>query len=423
MASNDIEKLPSSKTLAKAIAIFGGAQAFSVLAALIRSKVAAVTIGTVGVGLNALYVTLSNLMATLFSFGLSSSSVPALCQLQGEEQRQLVARLRLLGCLLSVLSVPVTLVVASFYSVQTLWLALPVVALILSGIETAVMKSLQATRQLTKSLMSAALFSVVLTVPFFVWLGLDGVIWAVVSTVTVSSIYSCWIGYHVCPVMPDFSLLDRTLWGKVRPMFVLGFAFLISGLLAQGVDLLNQMWLESVASLALVGLFKAGYQLSVTYTRMVFSAIANDFFPRLSSVVRDTEARNRLITQQVRVLLFIVVPMILVFELVVPWVVPLLFSHEFLPIVTMVRVAALSVIFRAVSLPIGYLPVALERSWHFLLLEALSWVVRAIGVIGGYSLGGLLGIGYGILMSDIADMCFVWIFCRIKYSFRLCFKD
>lgn len=420
MATIQKDKLPSNKTLAKAVAVFGGAQAFSVLAALVRSKVAAVTIGTVGVGLNALYVTLSNLMATLFSFGLSSSSVPALCQLQGEEQRQLVARLRLLGCLLAVLSVPVTLVVTSFYSVEAMWLALPVVALILSGIETAVMKSLQATRQLTRSLMATALFSVVFTIPFFLWLGLKGVIWAVVSTVTISSLYSCWLGYKVCPVNPDFAHLDRDLWIQARPMFVLGFAFLVSGLLAQGVDLLNQMWLESVATLSMVGLYKAGYQLAVTYTRMVFSAIANDFFPRLSSVASDVHSRNSLITQQIRVLLLIVVPLILVFELVVPWVVPLLFSSEFLPIIPMVRVAALAVIIRAISLPLGYLPVALERSWHYLLIEVLSWSMRAIGVIAGYSLGGLLGVGCGILCSDVFDMCFVWFFCRIKYSFHLC---
>lgn len=409
---------PSNKTLAKAVAVFGGAQAFSVLAAVVRVKFAAIYIGATGVGLNALYSTLTNLLSTLMGCGLANSSVPLLCQSEGEEQRRTVAKLRLVGCLLALLSVPVTLVVASFYSAEALWLVFPVAAMVLSSIEMAVLKSLKATRQLTLSLIVTAVFSVVFTVPFYVWLGLEGVIWGMVSTMTLSSLFTCFLGYRVCSVLPDVSQLRSSLWPQVKPMFVLGFAFLLSGVMMQGVDLLNQLCLESVATLALVGLYKAGYQLSVTYTGMIFTAIANDFFPRLSGIAHDLEARNRLITQQVRVLLLIVVPLILLFIVLVPWLVPLLFSQEFLPIVPMVRIAALAVIVKAIYMPMGYLPVALGRSWHFLLLEAVSWSLLACGVLCGYHLHGLTGVGYGLLLSNLADLLIVWAFCRKVYGFR-----
>ena len=415
----DKTHLPSSKTLAKATAVFGGASAFSVLAALVRSKVAAVTIGPAGVGLNALYVTISNLVATLMSCGLLSSSVPTLCQAEGEEQRQRVRYLRLLGCLLAVLSIPVTCIVALFYSPQVFWLSIPVVALVLSGIETAVMKSLQATRMLTASLIATAVISVVCTIPFFIWLGIDGVIWAVVCTVTLSSLVTCVLGYRVCDAMPSFRLWGRGLWDNARPMLVLGVAFLVSGVMAQGVDLINQMWIESVATLAMVGLYKAGYQLSVTYTSMIFTAIANDFFPRLSSIAQDLDARNRLITQQIRVLMYIVVPLILLFVILVPWVVPLLFSQEFLPIIPMVRVAALAIIAKAIYLPLCYLPIALKCSKHYLFLEVTSWTSLCLCILGGYHLFGLLGAGCGILVANVFDLIVAWIFCRCKYSFRL----
>lgn len=409
---------PSNKTLAKAIAVFGGAQAFSVFAALIRTKVAAHYIGAAGVGLNAFYVTLSNLIAVLMGFGLANSSVPSLSQAQGEEQLQAVGRLRLLGCVLALASVPVTLLVTCFYSAQALWLALPVALTILSGIEMAVMKSLRATRQLSLSLMMSALFSVLFSVPFYVLMGFDGVIWALTSTMSMSSLFTCIMGYRVCRRSPDFALWGKALWPQVRPMFVLGLAFLISGLFAQGVDLVNQLWLQSVATLAVVGLYKAGFQLAVVYTEMIFTAIANDFYPRLASVAQDVVGRNRLITQQVRVLLLIVTPLILLFVVLVPWLVPLLFSDEFMPIVPMVRVAALSVIVKAVYLPIGYLPVVLGRTWHFLWLEILSWSILAVGVIAGYLSAGLTGVGYGILLSNVLDLLVIGLFCRYRYHFR-----
>lgn len=410
---------PSSRTLAKAIAVFGGAQSFSVLAAVVRVKFAALYIGAMGVGLAALYGTLTNLLSTLMGFGLANSSVPALCQVQGEEQRRLVARLRLVGCLLAVLSIPVTLVVASFYSAEARWVTLPVAAMVLQSVEMAVLKSLQARRALTYSLAVTALLSVVLTIPFYVTMGVQGVIWAVSSTMALSALYTCWLGYRACDVRPDLGELNGALWGKVRPMFVLGAAFLVSGVLAQGVDLLNQTCLEAVASLATVGLYKAGYQLAVTYTGMIFTAIANDFFPRLSKLAHDVVARNRLIRKQVRVLLMIVVPIIALFIVLVPWLVPLLFSDEFLPVVPMVRIAALSIIVKAIYMPMGYLPVALGRSWHFLILETVSWALLAIGVLWGFHLGGLTGVGIGLLASNLIDLVFVWSFCRKVYDMRL----
>lgn len=409
----------SNKTLAKAVTVFGGAQAFSVLAALVRVKFAATYIGAMGVGLTALYTTLSNLVATLMGCGLSSSSVPMLCQSEGEAQRQAIGRLRLIGYVLALVSVPVTLVVSAFYDAEAVWLALPVATLVPAGIEMAVMKSLKATRSLTASLILSAVCSVIFTVPFYILLGIKGAIWAVATTTTLSSLCTCWLGYRVCDVRPDWRQLNAGLWVQGRQMFVLGVAFLASGLMAQGVDLLNQMWLQSVAALTVVGLYKAGYQLSVTYTGMIFTAIANDFFPRLASIATDVAARNRLIIQQIRVLLMIVVPLIAVFVVIAPWLVPLLFSQEFLPIVPMIRIAALSVIVKAVYLPVGYLPVALGRSAHFLLLETVSWLMLALGVLLGYHCGGLTGVGCGLLFANVVDLLFVLSFCHRAYGFKL----
>lgn len=409
---------PSKRTLAKAIAVFGGAQAFTVLAAAVRVKFAAIYIGTAGFGLTALYGTFTNLLSTLMGCGLANSSVPSLCQAEGEEQQMAVARLRLVGCILALASVPVSLIAAMFYSSEAMWLAIPVAATLMGGIEMAVMKSLKATRLLTQSLVLTAVFSMALTVPFYMLMGVRGAIWGVSSCMTVSGLYTCWLGYKACHVLPDFSQLNKGLWRQVRPMFVLGVAFLISGVLAQGVDLLCQMCLEAVATLTMVGLYKAGYQLAVTYTGMIFTAIANDFFPRLSGIVHDIDARNRLITQQVRVLLLIVTPAIALFIVLVPWIVPLLFSDEFLPVIPMVRVAALSVIVKAIYMPMGYLPVALGRSWHFLLIEAASWTILALGVLLGYHWGGLLGVGFGLLFCNVTDLLLVWLFCRRLYAFK-----
>ena len=67
--------IPNSKTIAKNVGIFGGAQVFSVLAALIRTKFAAVFIGTAGVGLSAVYNTVVTFYSNVEGLGLSFSGV------------------------------------------------------------------------------------------------------------------------------------------------------------------------------------------------------------------------------------------------------------------------------------------------------------------------------------------------------------
>lgn len=416
-----MSNLPSNKTLTKALVVFGGAQTFTVLAALVRTKVAAITIGTAGVGLNALYNTISLFVSTVMGAGLANSSVASISQQEGEEQRRSIAQLRLCAWLLSGLSIPVTLLLSFYYGRETMLLTLAVVAMIESGIEMAVLKSLKATRKLVHCLMVTALLSVVCTVPFFFWLGVRGVIWSVVCTSMAVAIYTLWTSYRLCDVRPRFGLLKAPgFWTQVKPMFVLGAAFLISGFFAQGVELFTQSWLKAVASLSVVGLYKAGFQLGITYPGMLFSAIQNDFYPRLSQMSQDVRMRNALITRQIGVQLMMAAPCILLFVALLPWIVPLLFNDDFLSIVPMVRIAAFAILLKAVYLPIGLLPVSMNRSWDYLLLEIPSWLFNAVGILIGWHCLGLTGIGLGLLLANTFDLCYVWIFCRYKYDFRLC---
>ena len=411
--------LPSNRTLVKAIAVFGGAQVFTVLAALVRSKVAAVTIGAAGVGLNAIYTTLAGFLGVLMSFGLTNSSVPTICQQADEaSRREAIAHVRLLGYILSVLAIPISLIASLWYEAESAWLALAVVALVQSYIEGAVLRSLHATRRLSTSQVAGALLSVVCTVPFFVWLGHDGIIWAVVCATMAASAVTCWQGYRACDALPSAVMLNRDLLRWARPLLTLGFAFLLSGLMMQGCDLVIQRWFTMTADLSVVGLYKAGYQLSIIYPCMLFAAVANDYYPRLADICSDMALRNRLVKREMRLLFIIALPATALLWVLMPYIIPLILSQEFLTVIPMVRVGLFSLLLRALYLPIAYIPVASARSLHYLLLEGISWSLLVVCIIAGYSWHDFSGIGWGILLSNALDLIFAWVFCRIKYHFR-----
>lgn len=423
--------VPSNKTLAKAIVVFGGAQTFSVLAGLVRNKVAAETIGAEGVGLNALYLAIAGLLGSLVGLGLGNSAVQRLSSLTDhpQQQREEIGRLRTVEWLLALLGVLIAAIASPWlsrgyfgdtsHSWEMMLVGVVAASYIVSGIETAILKSLGRTKTLATYLLWVAVLSVVVSVPIYWLLGVPGVIWSLMLTYLFSALLAVWMGWGASDVAPRWSLLTdlKGLFRSLSPVIRLGFAFLATGIVAQAVELFIQSMLQQVASLQEVGLYKAGYQMSVTYPAMIFTAIANDYYPRLCALGQDVAGRNRLVRQQTKVLLAVVTPLILLYELIVPWVVVLLLSNEFLPIVTMIRWAALSVILKAILLPIGYLPLALGKSLHFVLLEVFSWLTLALCIFLGYAWMGFEGIGIGITLSMLVDVLMYSWFVHHHYQF------
>lgn len=64
-----------SQHILKAMGLFGGAQAAVILMSIVRTKLVAVWLGPLGVGLNAIYLTTEELIASCAALGLRTSGV------------------------------------------------------------------------------------------------------------------------------------------------------------------------------------------------------------------------------------------------------------------------------------------------------------------------------------------------------------
>lgn len=422
----------SFKKIARNIGIFGGAQCFTVAAALVRAKVVALLIGPAGIGLNALLNTISNFIASLSGLGISSSAVRSLSEVTDDEVlRGEVRRVRRWGMLTAAFGGAITLLLAPIlsryymedYSHTTSFalLAIAVASITLTGCEMAVMKSSRRVRQLAQCTIVTAILSVVTVVPFIYYWRMEGIVWALVISSLLVALYTLQLGYRLLPTPGLWSLpvsKGREIWHRSRPMLVLGMAFVASGMLSTGADLLIQSVLATTASLSVLGFYRAGIQLGITYTGLIFTAIINDLYPRLSAVHQDTERRNLLVDRQIVVLLCIVVPFTMIFVALVPYLIPLLFSHEFDAICPMVQAMAWALPLQAIALPIGCLPLALGKSLHFFVLELISWTLFALFVLGSYFYGGLSAIGMAIVWSRLIDLLIVVAFCYKNYGYR-----
>lgn len=425
--------VPSYTSIVKGAGLFGAAKAVNILTALVRTKFAAVLLGTAGVGLNALFNTVQLFMNQLLGLGLSTGSVKTLSEaysthdlafIDGHVTRvrhwaivcgaAAIVLLALLSPLLSLLYFDTLHYVPHF-----MLLGVGVAALIVSDIEMSVMRSLQRSARLAFSMLLTALCALVFTVPFYWWLGVRGVIFAIVACAVASAGICLWQGHKTHPFRFDAGQFSdwRRFWDASQPMLRMGMAFVVTGLFLQGSDLLLQSVLATTASLTVVGLFKAGYQCAFTYPSMIFAGVANDYFPRLSAVRDDDVAGRRIVVvRQIRVMFLIALPVVIAIWLLAPWVIRILLSEEFLPLVTMVRWSVLAILFKAIYLPLGYLPLALNKRLHFVVLEGLSCLINILVVLAGYYLGGLDGIGIGIFVGGFLDLVLYILFCRYHYK-------
>ena len=168
----------------------------------------------------------------------------------------------------------------------------------------------------------------------------------------------------------------------------------------------------------MVGLYNACRTMTLTYAGMVFSAMDQDYFPRLSGVVKNMIDRTVILTKQLDVTLMIITPMLVAFIIVMPVIVPLLLSGEFSSIIPMAQIIAASLIFRAIYLPNAYLPLAAGDSKIYFALNVIG-ALNTFWIILGYELGGLIGMGVAMFGENLIDVLMVMFISKWKYKISL----
>lgn len=201
-------------------------------------------------------------------------------------------------------------------------------------------------------------------------------------------------------------------------MLRLGMAFTLAAVIGAASEYGIRVWLQGEASSQVVGWFSSAQLLTAGYMAILFSALEQDYMPRLSAT-SDHRAASGIVRRQLLVLTGLTIPLVLIVMVLLPWLVPLLLSSSFLPIVPLARWWAGAMILKSATLPVAYLTLARGRSLDYLLLEAVYYVFFVISVIVGWHYSGLSGVGVGIFIAHVFDLLLIHIYARYQFDFRL----
>lgn len=428
-------KKSSYRGIMKGTAIFGGVQVFNILINVIRGKLVAFLLGPEGMGISALFVSTTNIITQFTGFGLQLSSIKDISQAYERHDRYALSRtakiFQRLMILTGGIAALISLLGASWLSTFTFgtdeyswgFIALSIM-LFFSSISTAETTILQGTRQLkslAKSSMFGAVGGLLIGVPLYYFLGVDGIVPAMV----VAAITTYIINRSYCNRLnlDNPKLGFKEVVHEGRNMMSLGVVMMISTLIGAIVLYLINVFIRRYGNAADVGLYQAASSITNQYVGLVFSAMAVDYLPRLAAISTDNIKVRDIVTNQLEIVMLVVTPLVIGIIVTAPLVVRLLLTQDFLPIVELLRLMGVGLFLKAFIYPIGYISFSKgDKKVFFWMDGVVSNQITLILSLLGYCFYGLNGLGIAFIIANVLGIIVLLSVVYWRYNFRLSYE-
>lgn len=420
----------SYASIMKATSIFGGVQVFNILITLIRGKFVAILIGTAGMGLNGLLISGLNLIKTLTSLGVSESAVKDIAKAHNSNDdlkirttfkvfNRLIWFTAIFGIVATIIFSPLLSKFAFKnyeHTTSFIWLSVTFVFGALSG---GIYTLLRGTRQL-KYLAQANIFGgiigLVVSLPIFYFYGIQGVVPAIIITAFANYLVSLYFTSKIKVEPIAISWKETFKLGK--PIVQLGLSLTLVNILSAAVAFALSAYISGTGSLSDVGLYSAGNAIVEGYVGMVFTAMATDYFPRLSVVITDELQWKKLVNEQAELVLIILGIVLILLLSSAPILIRILLSKEFLASSDYITWAVLAIPLKGMVWVLGYIVLAKGNNKLFLTVEIIANLTVLLFNVLFYKWFGLKGLGISLIISYAISSTAMLIIINSKYNFQ-----
>ena len=423
------EQRSSYRQIFKATSLFGGVQVISIVIGIIRVKFVAVLLGTTGVGIMSLLDAPLHLIISITGLGIAFSAVRYISEANADQDRNKTAEViitlkrwswfvGLLGAVITISLAPI-LSEWSFgnreYTWAFVWLSVTILLKALSEGQKAILQGTRRLKDMAKAGVIGSGLGLFTSIPLYYFFGLKGIVPALIITAA-TALFLSWYFSRKVPVEKIDLPLKKTYTIGLG-MAKLGISMTIAGFIASLSTYILNAFISNIGDVDQVGLYNAGWGVVGQYTGLVFTAMATDYFPRLSAIQSDNNKVKELVGQQAETALLIMTPLLALLIVTMPLVVRILYTPEFLPIVMFASLTVLGMQFKAISWAMGYVYLAKGDGRLFLTLEIISGVAILLLNLGFYYFFGLNGLGISFIISYFLASIFSYLVLRNKYGF------
>jgi O-antigen/teichoic acid export membrane protein len=421
----------SFRTILRSASITGGAQVITIAVGLLKMKVVAVLLGPAGVGLIGLYLSLVQAASSIAAMGLGNVGTRQIAQAHAEGGDVRVGRTRQA---LFWGTMAFALIGAGLFWLASDWIAriiladeartkdvallsLGVALTVAAGSQGALLSGLRRIGDLARVNVGAGAIGAILGV-LAVWIwGDKGLIATVIvvplATFLLGHLYVVRLGTPAGP-LGGLTELSREL----RVMVRLGFAFMLSGVFTTLGHLVARTLVQRELGAEALGQFQAAWVIGMTYLGFALSAMATDYYPRLTIAIHDFTTATRIVNEQTEVALLLSAPVLMAMLGLAPWVIHLLYSSEFSPAVEILRWQLLGDLLKVLSWPLSFVFLASGAGKTFILTEFLGMGVFVVGILIGLPLIGVTATGVAFLAMYLVYLPLVWVLGVRMIGFR-----
>ncbi|MBD5306794.1 MAG: oligosaccharide flippase family protein [Bacteroides sp.] len=419
----------------KRIGAFGGVQVWNILLGLLRGKFVAILLGPAGMGVSSLYAGASGTMQQLAGLGLNLAMVKEVAASAPDSLRRrfvmqicqwLILLTSLLGLLICLLPAPLWSRFTFGDPLHTqgfFWLSAAVALTVAGNGYLALLQGAGEVKRLSKASVVGGLAGVLFGVPLYYFFGTAGIVPAMILLALSLFLFYYLSFRRSCSSGEKKQEKIALTRGRVMPLARLlvstGLILMVGSLSGTLVSYLINLFVRSQGGVADVGLFQAANSLTNQYVGMIFSALALDYFPRLSAVCRDKDGMREVVNRQTEIVMLIAAPLLIMLIMTTPLVIRLLLSEEFMVVIPLMRWMGMGMAIQALAFPLGYIYVARDDRKAYLMLEIgwanVCWISCSVLF---YWLYGLVGLGISLVARNIIDIFINVEVCRRRYSFR-----
>lgn len=419
-----------SRMAMKAMGIFGGVQVMGILCSIIRTKLVAMWIGPVGIGLFGLFNNALEMIATGTNLGIRSSSVRDISQAHDKSDPGLISRmvtvvrkwslwLGLAGALLTLVLAP-ALSQMTFGDSTHIWgfVALSVAVLLqaLTNGEYAVLQGTSRLKRLASVTLWGTIVGLAVSVPLFYLLRSRSILPSILAYAAALAAFAWLLRNREYPAA---SLSRRETFDMGKGFVKLGIFMTLGNFAGILASYAFNAWLNVNTSTEQVGFYQAGYTLINKYTGLILTALGMEYYPRLSKVADSRLRLRAFVSQEINVAIAVMAPVVALFILLRELVVWILYTPEFNVILTFVSWGMVGTIFRTLSWCLAFTILAKGDGKTYLWTEVASAIINLVLNIVFYRWWGLTGLGVAFLVSYLLYTIIVAVVYFRLYKLRI----
>lgn len=421
----------SYRKILRSTSIIGGASVINILIGLVRIKVAALLLGPAGIGLIGLFNNLIATAANVAALGTGTVGTRQIAEAagRGDAHEMAIARRALFwsALILATTGAFGFWLLRDAFAVHILnqpklsnevgWLAVGVGLTVASGSQGALLNGLRRIGDLARvSVYSAALSTVFGVAALLLWHE-DGLLVFLLSTPLASFI----LGHFYVSRLPnphESRIPLHLITQQWKRMACLGMFFMLAGLAATVGQLAVRTLVQQQLKVEGLGYLEAAWAISLTYIGIVLRSMGTDYYPRLTAVIHDPAAVNKLVNEQTEIALLLAAPVFLALLGLAPWIIELLYSSRFADAALILRWQILGDILKVASWPLGFILLAAGQGRAFLLSETFATFVFVASAWLSLPYFGIQAIGIANLVMYGAYLPTVYWLARRRTGFR-----